>query len=227
MTNRHDSLRTASAIAAAASLIATIGLSAPAAGRDAEESGAPGSIHVLEHETLPVPGLGPLTVHVWRRGPEVQFAALDNRGAMVVLRAGTIHDSTPDGTAAMRGRPSARIRFIGTGHTATVEEVRERALRACRRRARFGGRCRGTTHPVCRKSGTESRSTHVSGRRRAHRDAFVDPSLDARWCAGPVQVADSARRHARRLAHRRPQRSGVDRRHHIPDAPCPATADSR
>ena len=136
MTNRHDSLRTASAIAAAASLIATIGLSAPAVGRDAEESGAPGSIHVLEHETLPVPGLGPLTVHVWRRGPEVQFAALDDRGAMVVLRAGTIHDATPDATAAMRGRPSARIRFIGTGHTATVEEcANERCARAVAERA--------------------------------------------------------------------------------------------
>ena len=136
MTNRHDSLLTASAIAAAASLIATIGLSAPAAGRDADESGATGSILVLEHETLPVPGLGPLTVHLWRRGSEVQVAALDDRGAMVVLRAGTIHDATPAATAAMRGRPSTRIRFIGTGHTATVEEcANERCARAVAERA--------------------------------------------------------------------------------------------
>ena len=32
---------------------------------------------------------------------------------------------------------------------------------------------------------------------------------------------------SRALAHRRPQRSGVGRRHNIPDVPCPATADPR
>ena len=122
MTTRHDRLRTATAIAAATLLIATIAPTAPATERGADASGPPENIRILEHETLHVPGLGPLTVHVWRRGTEVQVAALDDRGAMVVLRAGTIHDATPAATAAMHGRASARIRYIGAHHTATVEE---------------------------------------------------------------------------------------------------------
>ncbi|MDD9982387.1 MAG: hypothetical protein OXU81_13695 [Gammaproteobacteria bacterium] len=136
MTNRHDRLRTASAIAAATSLIATIALTAPATGRDANESATPGNIEVFEHETLPVPGLGPLTVHVWRRGTEVQVAALDERGAMVVLRAGTIDDTAPAAAAAMPGRLSARTRYIGADRTATVEEcANERCARAVAERA--------------------------------------------------------------------------------------------
>ena len=136
MTNRHGRLRTAPAIAAATSLIATIGLGGPATGRDADERGAPGNIQVLEHETLPVPGLGPLTVHVWRRDTEVQVAALDERGAMVMLRAGTIHDATPAATAPMHGSLSARSRYIGADHAATVEEcANERCARAVAERA--------------------------------------------------------------------------------------------
>lgn len=136
MTNRHDGLRTAPAITAATLLIATIAPTAPATEPGADASGAPVNIRVLEHETLPVPGLGPLTVHVWRRGTEVQVAALDDRGAMVVLRAGTIHDATPAATAVMRGRPSARIRYIGADHTTTVEECAdESCARAVAERA--------------------------------------------------------------------------------------------
>ena len=136
MTNRHDRLRTASAIAAATSLIATIGLSGATTGRDADENGASGNIQVLERETLPVPGLGPLMVHVWRRGTEVQVAALDDRGAMVVFRAGTIHDATPVATAPMHDSLSARIRYIGADHTATVEEcANESCARAVADRA--------------------------------------------------------------------------------------------
>ena len=138
MTNRHDSLRTASAIAAAASLIATIGLSAPAAGRDAEESGAPG-----EHPR-------PRTRNAARAGSRAADGTRVASGPGGPVRS--TRQPWSDGGApsrhhprfnpgrdrcdAMRGRPSARIRFIGTGHTATVEEcANERCARAVAERA--------------------------------------------------------------------------------------------
>ena len=122
MTNRHDKLRTGSAIATVVSLVTTIVLSAPATERDADAIGSTKNVQAYEHRTLPVAGLGQLTVHVWRRDTEVQVAALDERGAIVVLRAGTMHDGTPSVTAPMQGAPSARIRSIDTDGTVAVEE---------------------------------------------------------------------------------------------------------
>ena len=122
MTNRHDKLRTGLAIAAVISLVTTIVLSAPATERDADAIGSTKNVQVYEHRTLPVAGLGRLTAHVWRRGTEVQVAALDERGAMVVFRAGTMHDGTSSVTAPMQGAPSARIRSIDTDGTVAVEE---------------------------------------------------------------------------------------------------------
>ena len=122
MTNRHDKLRTGSAIAAVVSLVTTIVLSAPATEGDADAIGSTKNVQVYEHRTRPVAGLGQLTVHVWRRDTEVQVAALDERGTMVVLRAGTMHDGTSSVTAPMQGAPSARIRSIDTDGTVAVEE---------------------------------------------------------------------------------------------------------
>ena len=122
MTNRRDKLRTGSAIAAVVSLVTTIVLSAPATERDADAIGSTKNVQVYEHGTRPVAGLGQLTVHVWRRGTEVQVAALDEHGAMVVLRAGTMHDGTSSVTAPMQGAPSARIRSIDADGTVAVEE---------------------------------------------------------------------------------------------------------
>ena len=122
MTNRHDKLWTGSAIAAVVSLVTTIVVSAPATQRDADAIGSTKNVRVYEHRTLPVAGLGQLTVHVWRRDTEVQVAALDKHGAMVVLRAGTMHDGTLSVTAPMQGAPSARIRSIDADGTVAVEE---------------------------------------------------------------------------------------------------------
>ena len=77
---------------------------------------------VHEHRTQPVPGFGPLTVHVWQHGTRIQIVALDERGAMVVLRNGTIGDGVPVHPAPMRGVPMARTRTIGTDGTMAVEE---------------------------------------------------------------------------------------------------------
>ena len=122
MTNRHDKLRTRSAIATVISLVTTIVLSAPATERAADAVGATRNVRVEEHGTLPVAGLGRLTVHVWRRGTEVQVAALDERGAMVVLRVGTMHDGTSSVTVPMQGALSARTRSIDADGTVAVEE---------------------------------------------------------------------------------------------------------
>ena len=122
MTNRHDKLRTGLAIAAVVSLVTTIVLSAPATERAADAVGATKNVRVHEHRTLPVAGLGRLTVHVWRRDTEVQVAALDERGAMVVLRVGTMHDGTSSVTAPMQGALSARTRSIDADGTVAVEE---------------------------------------------------------------------------------------------------------
>ena len=205
MTNRHDRLRTASAIATVTSLIATIALTTPATGRGADEGGAPENIQVLEHETLPVPGLGPLTVHVWRRGTEAQVAALDERGAMVVLRAGTIHDATPAAAAAMHSRLSAKIRYIGADHTATVEEcANERSARAVAERA---SAVAADAHLIP-NTGSPGRSLAVrmcpaEGAHTATRSSI--PHWMRAGAEAACKMADSACRHARRLAHRRPQ----------------------
>lgn len=122
MTNRHHKLWTVSAITAVISLVTTIVLSAPASKRDAHAIGATQNVRVHEYRTLPVAGLGRLTVHVWRRGTEVQVAALDERGAMVVLRGGAMHDGTSNPIAPKQDTPSARVRTIDADGTVTVEE---------------------------------------------------------------------------------------------------------
>ena len=122
MTNRNEKLCTGSAIAAVISLLTTIVLSAPALEHNADAIATTEDVRVHEHRTPPVAGLGPLTVHVWRRGTEVQIAALDERGAMVVLRAGTMHDGNSNATAPMQDTPSARFRSIDADGTVTVEE---------------------------------------------------------------------------------------------------------
>ena len=71
-------------------------------------------VTVQEHHTQPVPGFGPLTVHVWQHGTRVQIVALDEREAMVVLRSGTISDDVPVHLEPMRAVPTARTRTIGS-----------------------------------------------------------------------------------------------------------------
>ena len=104
------------------SLVATIVLSAPAAERAAGALGATTPVRVHEHGTPPVAGLGRMTVHVWRRGTEVQVVALDERGAVVVLRAGTMLDGTSSVTAPTQGLLSARIRTIDANGSVAIEE---------------------------------------------------------------------------------------------------------
>ena len=136
MTNRHKNLRTGSAIAAVISLAATIALSAPAPERASDAIGTTENVRVHEHRTLSFAGLGRLTVHVWRRGTEVQIAALDEHGAMVVLRAGTMHDATSSVTTPIQETPSARIRAIDADGTVTVEEcANESCARSVAQRA--------------------------------------------------------------------------------------------
>jgi len=122
MTNRHEKLRAGLVIATVISIITAIVLSAPATERDADATDATKIVRVHEHRTLPVASLGPLTVHVWRRGTEVQVVALDEVGSMVVFRAGTLHDGTLSVAAPMPGNAPARIRSIDPDGTMRVEE---------------------------------------------------------------------------------------------------------
>ena len=97
-------------------------LSALAAESNAGVSDETHGVTVHEHRTQPVPGFGPLTVHVWQHGTRIQIVALDERGAMVVLRSGTIGDGAPGHSTPMRGVPAARTRTIGANGTMAVEE---------------------------------------------------------------------------------------------------------
>ena len=103
-------------------LASMVVLSAFATERNAGAADAPRHVNVHEHRTHPVAGLGPLTVHVWQRGDEIQVAALDQRGTMVVLRSGTIPGDTSNRTAPMQGALSARTRIIGEDGAVVVEE---------------------------------------------------------------------------------------------------------
>lgn len=116
MTDRRTKWRTAAA------LVGAMALSALAPENHAVAADASPEVTIHEHRTLPVAGLGPLTVHVWRRGTEIQVAALDKRRAMVVLRSGTLRDGMLNETAPMQGVLSARTRTIGADGDVAVDE---------------------------------------------------------------------------------------------------------
>ena len=116
MKDRRSNWHIATALAGATLLSAFAAEGNAGAADDAQ------GVIVHEHRTLPVPGVGPLTVHVWQHGTRVQIVALDERGAMVVLRSGTIGDGASVHLTAMRGVPAARTRTIGADGTVAVEE---------------------------------------------------------------------------------------------------------
>ncbi len=116
MRDGRNIWRTATALAGATLL------SALAAQSNAGVTDETRGVIVHEHRTQPVPGFGPLTVHVWQHGTRVQIVALDEGGAMVVLRSGTIGDDAPGHLTPMRGVPAARTRTIGSDGTVAVEE---------------------------------------------------------------------------------------------------------
>lgn len=116
MRDRRSNWRTATALAGATLL------SAIAAESNAGTADESRGVIVHEHRTQPVAGFGPLTVHVWQHGTRVQIVALDARGAMVVLRSGTISDDVPVHLEPMRAVPAARTRTIGANGTVAVEE---------------------------------------------------------------------------------------------------------
>ena len=105
-----------------AALASVLVLGAFAAERNAGAAESLPEVNIHEHRTQPVPSLGPLTVHVWQRGTEIQVAALDERGAMVVLRSGTIHDGASSDTTPMQGVLTARTRTIGKDGALVVDE---------------------------------------------------------------------------------------------------------
>jgi len=116
MRNRTNNWKTAMALAGA------MLLSAFAVESNAGAAGEVQGVIVHEHRTQPVPGFGPLTVHVWQHANRIQIVALDERGAMVVLRSGTIGGGPPVDLVPMQGVPSARTRTIGSDGTAAIEE---------------------------------------------------------------------------------------------------------
>ena len=115
MRDRRINWRSAAALAGATLL------SALAAECHAGVAGETQGVVVHEHRTQPVPGFGALTVHVWQHGNRVQVVALDERGAMVVLRSGTIGDDASE-QVPMQGLLAARTRTIGADGTVAVEE---------------------------------------------------------------------------------------------------------
>lgn len=116
MRDRGSNWQTATALAGATLL------GALAAESNAGVADEVHGVSVGEYETQPVPGFGPLTVHVWRHGTRVQIVAIDQRGAMVVLRSGTISDDVPVHLESMRAVLTARTRTISTNGTVAVEE---------------------------------------------------------------------------------------------------------
>ena len=116
MRDRRSNWQTAAALAGATLL------SAFAAEGNAGAADVAQGVIVHEHRTQPVPGFGPLTVHVWQHGTRIQIVALDEHGTMVVLRSGTIGDGASVHPVPMRGVPMARTRTIGADGTAAVEE---------------------------------------------------------------------------------------------------------
>ena len=211
MTNRNEKLCTGSAIAAVISLLTTIVLSAPALEHNADAIATTEDVRVHEHRTPPVAGLGPLTVHVWRRGTEVQ-----NRGARRAWSDGRAPSRYHARWKLERDRSNAghtisQIPIHRRGRDRNCRGMCQRELCAIGRRARIGGRRPGESHPVRRKHDPEPRGTRVSERGCRHRYPHVDSSLGAGGFGCPLQVADSACGYARRMARDRSQRSGVGR----------------
>ena len=116
MRDRRSKLKIAMTLAGATLL------SAYAAEGHAGAADAAQGVIVHEHRTQPVPGFGALTVHVWRHGMRIQIVALDERGAVVVLRSGTIGDGPPVDLVPMQGVPTARTRSIRANGGMAVEE---------------------------------------------------------------------------------------------------------
>ena len=116
MRHRRSNWQTTAALAGA-TVLSALAVEGPARAADEAQG-----VIVHEHRTEPVPGLGPLTVHVWQYGTRVQIVALDDRGAMVVLRSGTTADDVSDHSAPMRGLPTARTRTFGANGAVVIEE---------------------------------------------------------------------------------------------------------
>ena len=116
MRDRRNNWQTAATLAGA-TLLSSLAVEANAGVVD-ETRG----VIVHEHRTQPVPGSGPLTVQVWHDGTRIQVVALDERGAMLVLRSGSIGDGVSVHQAPMQGVLPARTRTVGADGTVTVEE---------------------------------------------------------------------------------------------------------
>ena len=117
---RHSAAQTAAWMLGA--LLAVVAVAAAADARRGE------AVTVIEHRTEAVPGMGRLEVHVWTDGAAVQVAALDERGAMVVLREGAMHrGSGTGGTALIRGTLPAMRHVIPAHGTAMRTACTEHA----------------------------------------------------------------------------------------------------
>ena len=116
MRDRRSKLKIAMTLAGA-TLLSAYAVQGRAGVADAAQG-----VIVHEHRTQPVPGFGALTVHVWRHGTRIQIVALDERGAVVVLRSGTIGDGLPVDLVPMQGVPTARTRTIRANGVMAVEE---------------------------------------------------------------------------------------------------------
>ena len=116
MRDRRNHWQTAATLT-----LATV-LSALAVETNAEVADETREFVVYEHRTQPVPGSGPLTVQVWHDGNRIQVVALNERGAMLVLRSGSTGDGVSVHPAPMQGVLPARTRTVGADGTVTVEE---------------------------------------------------------------------------------------------------------
>ena len=116
MRDRRNDWQSAAALAGA-TLLSALAVEANAGVADETQG-----VIVHEHRTQPVPGSGPLTVQVWQDGTGIQVVALDERGAMLVLRSGSTGDGVSLHPAPMQGVLPARTRTIGADGTVTVEE---------------------------------------------------------------------------------------------------------
>ena len=104
----HTTVRSA-AIACAFALATTIGAAATSATTGAEPHAG---VSVIDHRTEPLPGMGRLHLQIWHDGETIQVIGLDEQGAIVLAREGTL-DSEPtlEGTGALRGiRPAGTLR---------------------------------------------------------------------------------------------------------------------
>ena len=153
MRDRRSKLKIAMTLAGATLLSAYA-----AEGHAGAADAAPGVI-VHEHRTQPVPGFGALTVHVWRHGTRIQIVALDERGAIVVLRSGTIGDGRSVDLVPMQGVPTARTRTIRANGAMAVEECASTdcAQAIAIRASALAARTHFRATPVKRAAGTTQR----------------------------------------------------------------------